>query len=215
MIKRILNIAVPNGIENGIVQLGRVLLVSIIAMFGTAQIAANGITNSLVMISISFATAMNLAIVTVVGQCVGAGDYEQATNYTKKLTKLTYIVTLVLSLAEIVFLPWIINLYTVSAEVHRLIYILVVIHNCFAIFLWPISFTFSNALRAAGDVRYTMIVSIGCMFILRIALGYVLGVVFSMGVIGIWVAMGFDWGLRAIIYLARYKSGKWKNFKVI
>lgn len=215
MIKRILNIAIPNGIENGIVQLGRVLLVSIIALFGTSQIAANGITNSLVMISISFATAMNLAIVTVVGQCVGAGEYEQATYYTKKLTKTTYIWTLCLSLAQIALLPLILNLYTLSPEVHRLIYILVVIHNGFAIFLWPISFTFSNALRAAGDVRYTMIVSIGSMFILRIALGYTLGVVFDMGVIGIWVAMGFDWALRAVIYIARYKSGKWKNFKVI
>jgi len=215
MIKRILNIAIPNGIENGIVQLGRVLLVSIIALFGTSQIAANGITNSLVMISISFANAMNLAIVTVVGQCVGAGEYELATYYTKKLTKTTYIWTLCLSLAQIALLPLILNLYTLSPEVHRLIYILVVIHNGFAIFLWPISFTFSNALRAAGDVRYTMIVSIGSMFILRIALGYTLGVVFDMGVIGIWVAMGFDWALRAVIYIARYKSGKWKNFNVM
>lgn len=215
MIKRILNIAVPNGLENGIVQLGRVLLVSIISLFGTAQIAANGITNSLVGISISFASAMNLAIVTVVGQCVGAGDYNQASYYTKKLTKVTYIATLIISLAEIALLPWILNLYTLSDEVSGLTYILVIIHNVFAIFLWPLSFTFSNSLRAAGDVRYTMMVSIGSMFILRIALGYILGVVFSMGVIGIWVAMGFDWMLRAIIYIVRYKSGKWKNFKVI
>lgn len=215
MIKRILNIAVPNGLENGIVQLGRVLLVSIISLFGTAQIAANGITNSLVGISISFASAMSLAIVTIVGQCIGAGDYNQASYYTKKLTKITYIVTTIISLAEIVLLPWILNLYTLSDEVSRLTYILVIIHNVFAIFLWPLSFTFSNSLRAAGDVRYTMIVSIGSMFILRIALGYILGVVFSMGVIGIWVAMGFDWMLRAIIYIVRYKSGKWKDFKVI
>ncbi|MHC1681493.1 MAG: MATE family efflux transporter [Clostridiaceae bacterium] len=215
MIKRILNIAVPNGLENGIVQLGRVLLVSIIALFGTAQIAANGITNSLVGISISFATAMNLAIVTVVGQCIGAGDYEQATYYTKRLTKITYIGTLIISLAQIVTLPWVLNLYTLSEEVRHLTYILVVIHNCFAIFLWPISFTFSNGLRAAGDVRYTMIVSIGSMFILRIALGYIMGVVFGMGVVGIWVAMGFDWALRSIIYISRFKSGKWKEFQVI
>ncbi len=215
MIKRILNIAIPNGLENGIVQLGRVLLVSIIALFGTAQIAANGITNSLVMISISFASAMNLAIVTVVGQCVGAGDYSQATYYTKKLTKITYMVTLCISLAQIAFLPWILNLYTLSEEVRHLTYILVVIHNCFAIILWPLSFTFSNGLRAAGDVRFTMIISVGSMFILRIALGYILGVAFGMGVIGIWVAMGFDWALRASVYIARFKGGKWKNFQVI
>jgi putative MATE family efflux protein len=215
MIKRILNIAVPNGIENGIVQLGRVLLVSIIALFGTAQIAANGITNSLVGISISFATAMNLAIVTVVGQCVGAGDYEQAAYYNEKLTKISYVGTLIISLAQILMLPLILNLYTLSEEVRHLTYILVVIHNCFAIFLWPTSFTLSNGLRAAGDVRFTMIISIGSMFILRIALGYILAIVFDMGVIGIWIAMGFDWMLRSAIYIARFKSGRWKEFRVI
>jgi len=215
MIKRILNIAVPNGLENGIVQLGRVLLVSIIALFGTSQIAANGITNSLVGIGISFATAMNLAIVTVVGQCVGAGEYEQAAYYTKKLTKVTYLVTIILSLLQIALLPWILNLYTVSAEVRHITYTLVVIHNLVAIVLWPLSFTFSNGLRAAGDVRFTMVVSIASMFILRIALGCVLGVMFNMGVVGIWIAMGFDWLLRAVIYIKRFKSGKWKNFKVI
>ncbi|GFZ30161.1 MATE family multidrug exporter [Clostridium zeae] len=215
MIKRILNIAIPNGLENGIVQLGRVLLVSIISLFGTAQIAANGITNSLVGIAISFATAMNLAIVTVVGQCVGAGDYEKAAYYNKRLTKISYIGTLSISLAQIVLLPMILNLYTLSSEVHHLTYILVIIHNCFAIFLWPVAFTLPNGLRAAGDVRFTMIVSIGSMFVLRLALGYVLGIVFNMGVIGIWLAMGFDWLLRSIIYIVRFKSGRWKEFKVI
>lgn len=215
MIKRILNIAVPNGLENGVVQLGRVLLVSIIALFGTTQIAANGITNTLVGIAISFATAMNLAIVTVVGQCVGAGDYIQATYYIKRLTKITYIVTVFISLGQVGLLSWILNFYTLSEEVRHLTYILVVIHNIFAIFLWPLSFTFSNGLRASGDVRFTMIISIGSMFILRIALGYILGVSFSMGVIGIWIAMGADWLLRSIVYIARFRSGKWKNFQVI
>ena len=142
LIIKILNIAIPNGIENGIVQLGRILLISIIALFGTDQIAANGITNSLVMISISFATAMNIAIVSVIGQCVGAGDYVQADFYTKKLLKITYIGTIFISLAEILLLPRILNLYTLSAEVTNLTYILVIIHNCLAIIFWPLSFTF-------------------------------------------------------------------------
>jgi putative MATE family efflux protein len=215
MIKKILNIAIPNGIENGIVQLGRVLLISIIALFGTDQIAANGITNSLVGISISFATAMNLAIVTVIGQCVGAGDYKQADYYTKKIIKITYIGTICISLVEILMLPWILSLYTLSEEVTKLTYILVVIHNCFAIFLWPVSFTLSNGLRAAGDVRFTMVISISSMFILRISFGYILGIVFGMGVVGIWIAMGGDWLLRSVIYIVRFKGNKWKNFKVI
>lgn len=215
MIIKILNIAIPNGIENGIVQLGRILLISIIALFGTNQIAANGITNSLVMISISFATAMNIAIVSVIGQCVGAGDYAQADFYTKKLLKITYIGTIVISLAEILLLPWILNLYTLSAEVTNLTYILVIIHNCLAIIFWPLSFTLPNSLRASGDVRFTMIVSISSMFILRISFGYILGIIFNLGVIGVWLAMGADWALRSIIYVLRFKNGKWREFKVI
>lgn len=215
LIGKILRIAVPNGIENGLVQLGRVLLISIIALFGTAQITANGVTNSLVMMAISFGCATNLAIVTVVGQCVGAGDYDQATYYTKKILKLTYLVTAGISILEIVLLPWILSLYTISPEASRLIYILVVIHNIVAIFLWPVSFTLSNGLRAAGDVRYTMYIAIGSMFFFRLTFAYILGVIFQLGVIGVWIAMCIDWTFRSIIYLVRFKRGRWKSFRVI
>lgn len=158
---------------------------------------------------------MNIAIVSVIGQCVGAGDYAQADFYTKKLLKITYIGTIVISLAEILLLPWILNLYTLSAEVTNLTYILVIIHNCLAIIFWPLSFTLPNSLRASGDVRFTMIVSISSMFILRISFGYILGIIFNLGVIGVWLAMGADWMLRSIIYVLRFKNGKWREFKVI
>jgi putative MATE family efflux protein len=215
MIKRILNIAVPSGIENGIFQLGRVLLISVIALFGTNHIAANGVASNLAMMAISYAGAMNLAIVTVVGQCVGAGDYNQASHYAKKLLKLAYIGTAFINLAMILFLPWILNLYTLSAETYRLSYFLAVLHNLMAIFLWPSSFTLSFALRAAGDVRFPMIVSIASMFIFRISFAYLLGVVFQLGVIGVWIAMGIDWVFRSIIFIVRFRSGKWKYFRVI
>jgi putative MATE family efflux protein len=215
MIRRILSIAVPNGIENSIFQLGRVLLISIISSFGTTQIAANGITNSLNMIAITFATSINLAIVTVTGRCVGAGDYDQATYYTKKLVKLAYIGTIIGSLGQILALRWILSLYDLPREVKNLTFILITIHNCFAIFLWPTSFTLANALRAAGDVRLTMFISIGSMFFFRITFAYILGVVFHMGVIGVWVAMGIDWTFRSIVYVVRFKKGTWKKFRVI
>ncbi|WP_242982130.1 MATE family efflux transporter [Clostridium sp. LS] len=215
MIGRILNIAIPSGIENGLVQLGRVLLISITAMFGTAQIAANGIGNSLVMIPICFATSINLAIVTVIGQCVGAKDYSEAVRNTKKLIKLAYIGTIILSLGESLLLPWILNLYTLSEEVRHLTYVLVLIHNIYAIVVWPLSFSLPNALRAAGDVRFTMVISIGSMFVFRIFSAYVIGVIFHMGVIGVWIAMEIDWTFRAIVYITRFIRGKWKTFQVI
>ena len=167
------------------------------------------------MIAITCANAINLAIVTVVGQCVGAGDYLQATNYTKKLMKSAYIGTILSSLGQILLLKWILNFYSLPIEVRHLTYILVMIHNCCAIFLWPASFTLANALRAAGDVRFTMVISISSLFIFRISFAYILGVIFQMGVIGVWIAMGIDWMFRAIIYIIRFKRGTWKNFQVI
>lgn len=215
MIRRILNIAIPNGIENGIVQLGRVLLISIIAKFGTTQIAANGVTNGLVGIPISFATAMNLAIVTVVGQCVGANDYGQAVFYTKKLLKLTYAGTIAISVLQLLLLNPILDLYTLSSGTRHLAFILVAIHNGLAILLWPISFTLPSGLRAAGDVRFTMLFSIGSMFIFRLTFAYILGIGFHLGAIGIWLAMGIDWIVRSGVYSVRFRSGRWKSFRVV
>ncbi len=215
MIRRILNIGVPSGVENGIFQLGRVLITSIISLFGTAQIAASGVAISFMGLAVSFAGAMNFAMVTVVGQCLGAGDYEQAVAYTKKLVKIAYIGTLCISLAETLLLPLLLSLYALSAEIKDLTWILVVLHNGFAILLWPASFTLSYALRAAGDVRFTMAVSIASMFLLRILCAYILGLFFQMGIIGIWIAMGLDWALRSAVFLARFKSGRWRNFQVI
>ncbi len=215
MIGRVLTIAVPNGIESGLYQLGRILIISMIALFGTAQIAANGITQTLVMVSISFATAMNLAIVTVVGQCVGAKDYEQAISYTKKLIKQTYVITIAVSVAQILVMPWLLRLYTISPETSRLTFLLVLIHNVLAIVLWPTSFTLSNALRAAGDVRFTMAMAITSMFGFRIAFAYVLGIVLGLGVIGVWLAMGLDWTFRAVVFVLRFRGNKWESFAVV
>jgi putative MATE family efflux protein len=215
MVSRILKIAVPNGIENGTTQLGRVLLVSITALFGTTQIAANGVANSLSGIGLCFAAAMNLAIVPVVGQCVGANDYEQAKVYIVKLMKLTMIVTAVICIGQLLMMPLMLNMFSLSKESWRLSFILVAISNIFEIFLWPASFTLPNALRAAGDAKYTMTVSIGAMFVIRILAAYVLGVVFRMGVIGVYLAMVIDWGFRSTAYVLRYRKGKWMNFRVI
>ncbi|MFR1904473.1 MAG: MATE family efflux transporter [Clostridium neonatale] len=198
MIRRILNIAIPNGIENGIFQLGKVLLISIVSMFGTASdCCKTNYKTSLVASDCNYvcANAINLAIVTVVGQCVGAGDYLQATNYTKKLMKSAYIGTILSSLGQILLLKWILNFYSLPIEVRHLTYILVMIHNCCAIFLWPASFTLANALRAAGDVRFTMVISISSLFIFRISFAYILGVLFFKWellayAIKLW---GFDW----------------------
>lgn len=215
LIRKILSIAVPNGIENGITQFGRILLTSIIALFGTAQITANGITNSLGLFSISFAMAINFAIVTVVGQCSGAKEYAQAEFYIKKLLKQAHFVTVIIASAQLIILPWILNLYTLSDEARKITFTLMIIHNLMTMAIWPSAFTLSNGLRAAGDARFTMNVSIIAMFAFRITAALILSIYFNLGVYGVYFAMGIDWIYRTIIQHRRLKSGKWQNTALV
>lgn len=215
MVRKILHIAIPNGVENGLFQLGRVLVVSIISRFGTAQIAANAVANNLDALGCVAGQAMNLAMITVVGQCMGAGEKEQAVWYTKKLWKFTYKITAAVCSTILLLLPLILNVYVLSPQARRYAFILVCIHNGCAILLWPTSFTMPNALRAAGDVRFTMIVSVASMFVFRIGFSVILGICLGYGAIGVWIAMVFDWICRVGFYIWRFLSKKWLNFKVI
>lgn len=214
VVKSILRIAVPNGLENGCFALGRVLVTGIVALFGTAQIAANGVANSIDQVAVMVVNAINLAMITVVGQCIGAGEIEQSTQYTKKLMKISYIATAVLGIGICLSLPLILCFYELSDEAYHYSCILIVMHNILAILLHPTSFNLANSLRAAGDVRFTMIVGIGSMLLFR--LGSVLfGIILKLGVIGVWMAMGMDWLARSVAFTLRYKSGKWKTIKII
>lgn len=212
MIRKILNIGIPNGIENSIFQLGRVLTVSIIAVFGTTQIAANAIANNLDSMGIIPGQAMCLAIVAVIGRCVGAKDFKQAQYFAKKLMKLTYLINGLFCFSVIVAMPLILKLYGLSEETRHLGATLVLIHNGFAIFLWPVSFCLPNVMRAANDVRFPMCVSVVSMLLFRVGLSYVLGVMFGMGALGVWAATVVDWSVRSSFFVVRYFSGKWKTF---
>lgn len=211
MIKKILFIAVPSGIENGIFQLGRVMVVGIIAGFGTVQIAANGVANSIDSMGCIAGQAMSLAVISVIGRCVGAGDFDQVKYYTKKLMKMTYIITFAVSVCILAGLPYILKLYGLSEETTKLASILVIIHVGCAIVLWPVSFVLPNMLRACNDVRFTMIVAIASMWIFRIGFSYVLGIGLGLGAIGVWIAMIMDWIVRVFFFVSRYMKGKWKS----
>ena len=211
IIKKILYIGIPSGIENLIFQLGRVLVVSIISGFGTVQIAANGVANSLDGMGCIIGQAMNLAMITVIGRCVGAGDQTQIKYYAKKLLAITYVSTAVFNTIMLANLNPILALYGLSEETTALTYTLVMIHNGMAIFLWPVSFVFPNMLRACNDVRYPMVVSIFSMFVFRIGFSYIFGVQMSMGAVGVWCAMLLDWIFRSISFVFRYLRGGWKK----
>lgn len=215
LMKRILNVAVPNGLENGIFQLVKVALSSIAALFGTYQIAANGVAQSIWSLAALAGVSMGPVFITVIGQCMGNRDTEAADEYFKKLTKITLLFSAAWNLLIFLLTPVFLKLYALEPETKRLVVWLVLIHNLFNAAAYPFSGALSNGLRAAGDVKFTMYVSIASTIMVRLLLSYLFGITLQMGVIGIAAAMVLDWGVRAVFFFRRQKSGKWKTFQVI
>lgn len=209
LILRILKVALPNGVENGVTQVGRVFLASIIALFGTAQITAQGIVNSLGAFALSYSMAVLFASITVVGQCIGAKEVEQARMYAKKLLRQAQIVTIFLAVGELLALPFLLRLYTISPEARDYTIMAMLVHNAIAILFWTPGFMLSSALRAGGDVRFTMNVSLTAMLVFRLPFAYLFAVILDFGVIGIFMAMGVDWMFRSIVNQIRIRGNKW------
>ncbi len=210
MVKNILKIGVPNGIENSMFQLGKILLLSVISGFGTASITANAVGNSVSSFEILPGMAVGLGLVTVVSQCVGAGDYEQVRYYTRKLMKYAYVSMIILNIAIILSTPLILDIYNLSEETAAMASKVFIFHSICACFLWPLSFTLPNTLRASNDARYTMIVGVSSMWIIRIGFGIVISKYMNYGMFGVWVAMIIDWVVRSIFFMIRYKGCKWE-----
>ncbi len=212
MLRRILYIGIPNGLENSIFQLGKLLLSSLTASFGTMAIAANAVAGTVCSLETIPANAIGIALVTVVGQCIGAGDLKQARKYMGKLLKTAYIWLLVLNLTIIPFLKPISSLFHLSGETSALAVKLMLYHSICCMLIHPLSFCLTNGLRAANDVRFTMTVSICSMWICRIVLAYILSLYFGLGLMGIWIAMTIDWLVRAVFFSTRVLNGKWCRY---
>ena len=211
MAKRILGIGIPSAFENSLFQAGRILVVSMISTFGTVQIAANAVANNLDGVGCIPGQAIGLAMITVVGRCVGAGDNEQTVFYTRKLLLWAYISMGIFNGGILLFLKPLVGIYALSGETMALAILLVQIHAGSGLFLWPASFVLPNALRAANDVKFTMVVSVLSMAIWRLGFSYLLCVRMGWGAVGVWIAMVIDWVCRVICFVARMKSGAWKT----
>ena len=215
MVRSILHIGVPNGLENGMFQVGKVLVSSLIAVFGTSAITANAIANNLAQFECIPGSAMGLAMITVIGRCVGAKDYKQARYYAKRLMIITYIsMTAICILLSALIVP-IVKLYNPSQETFDLAVWLGLYHGACGILIWPASFALPNILRAANDVRFTMTVSIISMWLCRILFSYVLALWCGLGLKGVWIAMTMDWVVRAALFIWRYFSGKWETKQLL
>ena len=215
MVRRILTIGIPSGFENGLFQIGKLILMSVISTFGTVAITANAVSGSIVSIQCIPGSAMSMAIMTVVAQAVGAGDYGQARYYTRKLMCTAHVGMAAWCAVLFFLLPGILFIYHLSPETTDITRQIVYSHMLVSVFLWPPAFVLPATLRASGDVRFPMITSVASMFLIRILFAYLMAVRFGMGVFGIWLGMYCDWGVRAVFFIMRYLKGKWENFRVI
>ncbi len=215
LLKKILGIAIPNGVESGFFQICRVTMTSIIATFGTAQIAANGVANSIEYINTIMNGATGLAITTIVGQCVGANDYDQADYYMRKMLRITGIASIFLCSGLTLSLPLILKLYQLSEETKHIVFILVAFHSFLTIIMGMPSGPFPTALRAAGDVKYFMYVAIVALGIGRVFFSWLFAIVLNFQIYGMWMAMATHWTMNFLGAWFRYKSGKWKEHRVV
>ena len=215
IIRSILKIGIPNGLENSMFLIGKLMTARIVSSFGTSAIAGNAIASILSTFANLSGSAVGLALITVVGQCVGARDYSGARHYTKKLMKVTYVAVGISCLLIILLAKPMIGLFNLSEEAASTAYQCAMLFCVCAILFWPPSFTLPNALRAAGDARYTMTVSMFSMWIFRIGFSFLLAIYFQQGVLGVWMAMVLDWIVRCIFFILRWKGNKWQTKKVI
>ena len=215
MIKKILGIGIPNGLENSMFQLGKVMVLSLVSAFGTYAIAANAVSNVVANFQILPGMAISLATTTVISRCVGARDYEQVSYYTKKLLGLSYICFVISNGIIYMVMPYILEAYNLSAKTAQVTEQILLFHSISCILIWAPAFTLPSALRAAGDAKTSMLISIPSMWLFRIGFSYILGKYLGMGVFGVWIAMVIDWCVRSVLFVGRYRGGKWKNIRTV
>ena len=215
ILSKVLRVGIPYGIENGLFQLGRVLVLSIVSTFGTMAIAANSVGYAIGIFSVLPGFAINLGLTAVISNCVGANDYEQARYYNKKCLIIVFISHIVINVLIFAVLPFVLGVYNLSAQTAAMTTEMVIWHGIFAIIIWPLSFTLPATFRGAGDSKSVMYISLAVMFTCRIALSYVIADWMGIGVFGTWIAMFVDWYVRAGIYIYRYFSNKWTEYRVV
>lgn len=215
LIKRILRIGIPTGLENGMFQIGKLCVSSLTSTLGTAAIAANAVANSVSTLANIPGNTMNLAAIPVIGRCLGAGEKQQAQRYSYILMGVAMGGLLVTNAALFFLIPTVSDWFRLSAEASVMCVQVVHWFSVFSIFFWAASFTLPNVLRSGGDARFTMAVSIASMWSCRVVMSYFFVLNLNMGLLGVWLGMFLDWVVRSTLFVTRFFSGKWMEHNVI
>ena len=215
MLRKIMFIGVPFAAEQMFFNGGKILTQVFIVSLGTYAIAANAIASAMAGVLQIPASALSLTVVTVVGQCIGSGNIADAKKFIRSFLMLG---SLLLAAAGLIILPLyqpLVGLFEPPAEIIDDIFILLLMSTLAQIPLWSTSFILPSALRAAGDSRFTSLTSMMTMWLFRVILGYVLGIMLGFGLTGVWLAMILEWGIRGVIFLWRFRGKKWYEHKLI
>lgn len=215
ILRNVLNVGIPYGIENGLFQLGRILVLSLVSTFGTMAIAANSVGYAIGIFSVLPGFAINLGFTAVISRCVGANDYEQVRFYNKKIILIVFISHIIINIVIFALLPFILEIYQLSSQTAAMTSEMVIWHGIFAVIIWPIAFTLPAMFRGAGDSKSVMYISLAVMFTCRIGLSYIIADWMGVGVFGTWIAMFIDWYVRAALYIYRYFSNKWTQYRAV
>ena len=215
VIGKILKIGIPSGVENGMFQFGKLAIQSTVSLMGTAAIAAQGMTNIIENLNGIMSIGMGIGLMTVVGECLGAGEKEEAVYYIKKISIAAEVVLIATCLLMFGLTYPITYFGGMEPESAKLCIFMVTCITIVKPIVWIMAFIPPYGFRAAGDVRFTMTTSMLCMWLCRVVLAMVLARVFHMGPIAVWIGMFTDWTIRGIIYTIRFKNRKWLAHQVI
>lgn len=215
MMRRILGIGAPFGFENGMFYLGRLAVLSIVAKFGTAAIAANAVAGSISIFQTLPGAAINLGLSVVIARCIGARDKEQARYYAKKIIGMIHVAFLCSCAVVALAMPLLMRIYSLSPEAEYMVWWVIITHGAFQILIWPEAFSLPVVFRGAGDAKYPMVVAILIMIFARIIAAWFLSVTFGLGMLGTWWAMYIDWAARLCFFIPHYLRGGWLEHRAI
>jgi len=215
ILKKIMIIGVPFAAEQMFFNGGKLLTQTFIVQLGTLAITVNAISGSISLLFQIGATALSIAIVTVVGQCIGRRNIADARKYVKSFLWLSTVFFIIADIILLPLFPLIVRLFSPPPEIISTIFQLTVLIAVTQPLFWSVSFIMPSALRAAGDSNFTSISSLLSMWLLRVILGYLLGITFGFGIMGVWIAMVTEWVVRGSVFTWRFKGEKWYSRKLI
>jgi Na+-driven multidrug efflux pump len=196
-------------------QIGKILVARIFTAFGTVAIAANAVSSTVNSLAFMPGSGFGIGLLIIAGQCIGAGDYDGAKRYTKKIIILCYLTYFFININIWIFMNPIIGIFNLSQEAHEMCAIFLRIHCVTSALFWCPSFVLPNSLKAAGDARYVMFIAAGTMWVIRVCTAFIMAFPLGIGPSAVWYAMGADFLFRSIFFISRWKRGKWMEKRVI